>query len=69
MLVEFGGFLRRGVDFSRNPRLVDLSRFLVSVEFTRFLRYRVDFSRSPRLWFGVRAAYYRVFLFVTGVSK
>ena len=47
--MEFGGFLRRRVDFSGNPRLVDLSGFLVSVEFSRFLRYRVDFSRSPRL--------------------
>ena len=67
--MEFGGFLRHGVDFSRNLRLVDLSRFLVLVEFSRFLRYRVDFSRSPRLWFRVRVAYYRVFLFITGVSK
>ena len=67
--MEFGGFLRRRVDFSRNPGLVDFSRFLVLVEFSRFLRRRVDFSRSPRLWFRVRAAYYRVFLFVMGVSK
>jgi hypothetical protein len=27
ILVESGGFLRRGVDISRNLRLVDLSRF------------------------------------------
>ena len=49
MLVEFGGFLRRGVDFSRNLRLVDLNGFLILVEFSRFLRRGVDFSRNPRL--------------------
>ena len=49
-LVESSGFLKRGVDFSGNLRLVDLSGF-------------------PRFRFGIRAIYYRVFLFITGGGK
>ena len=51
---------------------------LMSVEFSGFLRHRVDFSGNLRLidlsgflglWFGVKAIYYKVFLFVTRGSK
>jgi len=50
----------------------------MSVEFSGFLRRKVDFSGNlklmdfsgfSRLWFGVKAVYYKAFLFATGGSK
>jgi hypothetical protein len=38
-LVEPSGFLRRGVDISRNLRLVDLSGFPRLVDLSRFFRF------------------------------
>ena len=64
------------MEFSRNFRfLTVINGNLVSMEFNGFLRRRVDFGKNlrlmdlsgfPGLWFGVKAIYYRVFLFIWG---
>jgi len=55
-----------------------INKNLVLMEFNGFLRRKIDFGGNLRLidlsgflglWFGVKAIYYKVFLFVTRGSK
>jgi len=65
--------------FNRNFKfLTIIGENSVLVGFSRFLKHKVDFGRNcrlinlsgfPRLWFGVKAIYYKAFLFVTKGGK
>ncbi len=67
------------MEFSRNFKfLTVINGNLILVEFSGFLRRKVDFGENIRLvdlnaflrlWFGVKAIYYKIFLFAIKASK